>query len=182
MKPTKQSFDYQPYLIRKVDSRKTRLMKVKEFLIRLSQIDERKFDYTRFIGSFSYETGVPCEGFNHAIREGIRTERPSRMQEQSTELAIYDCNYDDCGTCACIAGWTEIINRIPLPTLELDGYSTEFIAREVLMLNHDESAFLFFGKGRFGFKDLTMLTGEGTDPTIQDAIERLEYLINNSND
>ena len=184
---TPDNFNYEPYRIYENDPKILRLVKVRDFLIELTNRDERKFDYATFMGVFpkamiSMDAQFARESMTRKVRQVTYCQENSTVVEHSTKTAIYDS--DSCGTCACVAGWTEILNRIPLSSLSLAetiyGFSTETIAKRILQLNADDSRFLFFGAKGYGLPDLGI--GADTDEEvfgIQDAIERLNILINN---
>ena len=180
---TPDNFNYEPYRIYENDPKFLRLTKVRDFLIELTKRDERKFDYATFMGIFTknmlpMDTPPTRDAMTSQVRHVAYCQDDTSIVEHSTKTAIYDS--DNCGTCACIAGWTEILNRIPIQNLNVAfGCSTEIIARRVLQLDSDDARFLFFGAKGYGLHDL----GIGADSDeenfgIKDAIERLNILIN----
>ena len=180
---TPDNFNYEPYRLYENDPKFLRLTKVRDFLIELTKRDERKFDYTTFMGIFTKNMllmDIPPtrDAMTSQVRQVTYCQDDTAIVEHATQIAIYDA--DNCGTCACVAGWTEILNRIPILKLDVAfGCSTEIIARRVLQLDSDDSRFLFFGAKGYGLPDLG-ISADMDEETfgIQDAIERLNILIN----
>lgn len=84
--------------------------------------------------------------------------------EQGRCKSIYDCTLDqieNCGTAACVAGWTILLfgdKTKPLHRINESGF-----ARDALSLTHRECQFLFYYKAEDAFVD--------------DALARLDWLI-----
>ena len=180
------TFDFHPYLIYRTDSTVERLTKMRDFLVKLSEVQPQRFNYNYYLYAAPLnETVAPNSSIveqvyrnvvQPQVRWGVTSESQTISDDTRTEKALTLTNEDhSCGTCACVAGWANILSRVPIRRDPNDCFFTESLACETLGIDRfetDDDAFLFMGDPGYGLERLDLRVA-----TIDDAVQRLNILI-----
>jgi hypothetical protein len=128
--------------------------------VRQRIVDEKEhFSYATFMANNSSKSFFyGCDSFSDGVT--VKEDEPKW----------------DCGTVACVAGFAcveAIREKKNWDLLDCDLDNASKFAKRYLGLSDCEESFLFYCSGIFGFPYM------GTDEaTIEDALKRIDYLIN----
>lgn len=183
---TQSSFNFQSYIIVDSDSKRQRLIKLRDFLHELKEVAPHKFNYASYIEA----RALTPEGFAN------RGEHFYNVINPEVKQPIYNCPitpdsvrekaFNDevhCGTCACAAGWATILSKSKRLFHSRDedcGLSPDFceIAASVLMLDQEDAEFLFYGHSGYQQPSLDIYSRDKDN--IEEAIHRINILIEQS--
>jgi hypothetical protein len=118
-----------------------------------------RFYYARWVAPID---DLHCYGTSRLVKDGYN------VPTQAHELQ------HNCDTVGCVGGWAMTfidVPSVPDPDLCLSDYVESY-----LCLTNKEFDFLCFGKAEFGFEYTNV-----NKATVDDAIARLDFLINNPN-
>jgi hypothetical protein len=158
---------------------------MRDFLVKLSEVQPQRFNYNFYLYANSLSEDVSTQQLDNFYHKSIQPQVRWELSEESdiisddtrTEKALTLTDQDHtCGTCACVAGWANILSRVPIRKDSNDCLYTESLACETLGIDRfetDDDGFLFMGEPGYGLERLDL-----RHATINDAIERLNILIN----
>lgn len=183
---TQPTFDFHPYLIYQSDSTIERLTKLRDFLVKLSEVQPTRFNYNFYLyaaplnETLDPESSVVELTYRNIVQPQVRWELKEKSDTISDDtktekaLTLTDQTHS-CGTCACVAGWANILSRVPIKKDPNSCGFTEELACQTLGIDFyetDDNAFLFMGDPGYGLERLDLRYA-----TVQDAVQRLNILI-----
>jgi hypothetical protein len=172
------TLDFKPFVLLPEDTKLQKLTKIRDFLVLLKQTKPERFDYAHFIYAKDFVTGAQnsptvTNYYRDVVAPTIRWCNDLDVMpatDDRTERALEHKTYD-CGTCACVAGWTNLLSRIPNQN-ENEFVFADDLAGLALELNSEDKDFLFQGYGGHDIEFVSIRRA-----TIDDALERLNILI-----
>jgi hypothetical protein len=177
---TQASFDFKPYIIVDSDTRTERLTKIRNFLIQLKEHAPKKFNYSSYVQSVNLSRNkyTGTDNYYYDIVKPLIKEpilHSPRVQDSVRDRAFND---QECGTCACVAGWCVILSNCDKPfQTHPDATHLAFsgMARAILKLSLKDGEFLFYGHSGYGERSLRVYDDHSAD--IDAAIHRINILL-----